>query len=270
MGFLGVCATSGVAKDQKYAWSETKQESISSMISQYIDHAVLHPTNTEDDLRAACKKAPQWGVATVCVRPCDVALAAELLKGTSVGVSTVIGFPHGANASCIKAAESRLACEQGATELDMVVNIGRVHGADWDYVEQDIRAVVETGREFGALTKVIFENALLVGDEQKIELCKICISVGAAFVKTSTGFGFHKIPDGYFVAGGATDHDLQLMRENCGDLGLKASGGIRTYDDALRVVQLGATRIGTSATEAILEGEAVHPVTAVMEEDDNS
>jgi deoxyribose-phosphate aldolase len=168
----------------------------------------------------------------------------------------VIGFPHGSHLTEIKAQEAELACRQGARELDMVVNVGKVLSGDWSYVEQDIRAVVEAARRHGAITKVIFENDFLTSDEQKVRLCQICEQVGAEFVKTSTGFGFTKRPDGSYNYHGATEHDVALMRAQCSArVQVKAAGGIRTYAQAARLRELGATRIGATATEAIAAGE---------------
>jgi deoxyribose-phosphate aldolase len=227
-----------------------------SSICQFIDHAVLHPTQTDADLVAACELGRRTQVATVCVKPYMVARAVELLGGSGVGVSTVIGFPHGSTTTELKAEEARVTCRDGAIELDMVVNIARVLEQDWDYVARDIRAVVEAGREFDALSKVIFETSLLTADEWKIRLCEISERAGAAFVKTSTGFGFVRQADGSMLAAGATEHDVELMRKHCGPrVGVKAAGGIRSYADALRFVQLGATRLGTSATQSIAEQE---------------
>lgn len=225
-------------------------------IARLIDHSLLHPMLTDAELRAGCELAKRLGVASVCIKPYAVGLAAEILAGTHVQVGTVIGFPHGSNLTEIKVAEARLACQQGATELDMVVNIGKVLSGDWEYVEEDIRAVVEVAHQNKAITKVIFENDFLAGDDLKIKLCEICRRVGAEYVKTSTGFGFVKQPGGDYNYQGATEHDLQLMREHCGPrMQVKAAGGVRTYQDAAKVRDLGVTRIGASATESIIAGE---------------
>lgn len=222
-----------------------------------IDHAVLHPTQTEHDLAAACELCARVGAFSVCVKPYLIPAAVKLLAGSRVLVSTVIAFPHGSAPPEIKAAESRWACEHGAKELDMVANIGLAQAGEWAAVEDDIRAVVEAGREFQAITKVIFETDMFTGDEVKIELCRVCERAGAAFVKTSTGFGFVKQPDGTMATRGATDHDIALMRRTCGpNVGVKASGGIRSLADARRLIVLGATRLGTSATATIVAEEA--------------
>jgi deoxyribose-phosphate aldolase len=182
--------------------------------------------------------------------------AAELLRDSRVLVSTVIGFPHGGAATEIKAAEARLACKQGARELDMVVNLGQALAGAWDYVEADIRAVVEAARERDALVKVILETGLIESDETKRELCRVSERAGAAFVKTSTGFGYVKDARGELFATGATEHDVRLMRAACGPgVGVKASGGIRTLADARKLLALGATRLGTSATAVLVAAE---------------
>jgi deoxyribose-phosphate aldolase len=225
-------------------------------ICRLIDHAVLHPTQTDADLAAACELAKRLQVATVCVKPYMVRRAVDLLRGSGVGMSTVIGFPHGSATTRLKAQEARDACRDGAAELDMVVNIARVLEQDWEYIKSDIRAVIEAGHELGAGTKVIFETAYLTRDDVKIRLCEISEAAGAAFVKTSTGFGFVRQADGNMQAAGATEHDVALMRKHCGpNVGIKAAGGIRSYADAMRFVRLGATRLGTSATETIAAGE---------------
>ncbi len=226
-------------------------------IVKLIDHAVLHPTQTDDDVRAACKLCVELGVASVCVKPSHVPLAAECLKGSQVLVSTVVGFPHGGTSTEAKVVETQVACRQGAREVDMVANIGKALSGDWAYVQQDIRAVVDAARAAGAITKVIFETGLLPNDEVKIRLCQASEAAGAAFVKTSTGFGFVKKSDGSMVSTGATEHDVQLMRATCSDkVQVKASGGMRSYEDARRMVELGATRLGTSGTKEIATGES--------------
>jgi deoxyribose-phosphate aldolase len=229
---------------------------LAESIVKRIDHAVLQPAQTDADVRTACAMCAELGVASVCVKPSHVPVALECLRGSSVLVSTVIGFPHGGTSTEAKVAETEAACRLGAREVDMVVNLGKVLSAEWDYVKRDILEVVETARRNGAITKVIFETGLLPEDDTKIRLCQICESAGAAFVKTSTGFGFVKRSDGTMVATGATEHDVRLMREHCSPaVQVKASGGIRGYDDARRFVELGATRLGTSATTEIVAGE---------------
>ena len=170
-----------------------------------------------------------------------------MLSGSGVAVGTVIGFPHGSNAPEIKAAEAELACKQGATELDMVVNVGKVIGEDWDYVLRDIKAVLDVARQHKALLKVIFENDYLTRDELKIKLCEICGQLGVDFVKTSTGFGFVKQKSGDYNYKGATEADVALMRKHSPpQVGIKAAGGVRTQAEGLRMQELGCTRLGTS------------------------
>ncbi|OHB81934.1 MAG: deoxyribose-phosphate aldolase [Planctomycetes bacterium RBG_16_64_10] len=223
-------------------------------ITRYIDHSVLKPTETDEDLRTACRFCIELQVATVCVKPYAVPRAAKLLAGSGVDVSTVIGFPHGGSATQVKVAEARAACAAGARELDMVVNLGHVLGQNWDAVAADIGAVVDAGKQDGALTKVIVETGLLPDDALKVRLCEISAHAGAAFVKTSTGFGFVKQPDGSLTITGATRHDVQLLRAHCADhIGVKASGGIRTYAEALQFIRWGATRLGTSSTQTIAQ-----------------
>jgi deoxyribose-phosphate aldolase len=205
--------------------------------------------------------AAELGVASVCVKPSMVALAAQLLAGCHAVPSTVIGFPHGGTSTAAKVRETEVAREDGAREVDMVVNLGRVLAEDWEFVAQDIRAVVQAAGE--ALTKVIFETGLLPSDALKIELCKISEQAGAAFVKTSTGFGMVKDSAGQLVATGATEHDVRLLRKHCSEqVAVKASGGIRSFADAQRMVALGATRLGTSGTLAIAAGEQGRSETA--------
>jgi len=212
-------------------------------IARMIDHSLLNPAMTDQDLEEGCYIALQYNVATVCIKPYYLKRCAGLLAGSTVKPTTVIGFPHGGHATAIKVAETEQALRDGARELDMVVNIGKVLSGDWDYVRQDIRAVVETGHAAGALVKVIFENCYLQ-DAHKIRLCELCGEVGADFVKTSTGYG----------AGGATIEDLRLMRKHAPPyVQVKAAGGIRTLDQLLEARAAGATRVGATRTADILE-----------------
>lgn len=221
-----------------------------------IDHAVLQPTQTDDDLRSACRLCIECGTASVCVKPSMVPLTAELLAGSIVVPSTVIGFPHGGTSTAAKVRETEIACREGAREVDMVVNLGKVIAGDWPYVLADIRAVREAASAAGAITKVIFECGLLPTDAMKIRLCELSQEAGVAFVKTSTGFGMVKAAAGGTQATGATEHDIKLMRAHTSSpVQVKASGGIRSFEDAQKFVALGATRLGTSGTEAIAMGE---------------
>ncbi|OZI10134.1 deoxyribose-phosphate aldolase [Siphonobacter sp. BAB-5385] len=224
-----------------------------SVLSKLIDHALLHPTLTDAELEAGCRLAIQYDVATVCIKPYAVSKAAQWLAGSRVGVCTVIGFPHGSNTMAVKVAETIQACRDGATEIDMVVNIGKVLSEDWTYVRQEIQAVQEACQQQEALLKVIFENDFLPADAYKIKLCEICTEIGVAFVKTSTGFGYVKQPDGSFQSQGATLADLQLMLDHIGpNVAVKASGGIRTLEQVRHLQAMGVQRIGTSSTSSIL------------------
>ena len=223
-------------------------------IAKMIDHSLLHPTMTDADLREGCELALKYDVASVCVKPYAVGMAAELLAGSDVLVGTVIGFPHGNSATSIKVAETTQACRDGAVEIDMVVNIGKVLGEHWNYVETEIRAVHDACKVHGAILKVIFENDFLPDDAHKIRLCAICTGVGAEFVKTSTGYGFVKGNDGKYGYEGATVRDLQLMLDHVGpNVRVKAAGGIRTLDGLLTVKNMGVSRLGASATATIME-----------------
>jgi len=229
---------------------------MSSSIAKLIDHSLLHPTLTDAQVRAGCEIAKRYGTASVCVKPDSVALAAELLAGSGVAVGTVIGFPHGSVPTAVKVFEAETACQAGATELDVVVNLGKVLSGDWDYVARDVQAVVDVAHKHNGLTKVIFENDYLPQDELKVRLCQICEAAGAEFVKTSTGFGYVKQPNGDYNYRGATEADITLMRASCGpQVQVKAAGGVRTYEDAVKMQSLGVTRIGATATEAIVAGE---------------
>ncbi|MEW6358630.1 MAG: deoxyribose-phosphate aldolase [Planctomycetota bacterium] len=221
-------------------------------IARMIDHSLLAPPLTDEELRAGCRLAKEYDVASVCIKPYAVRLAAKELKGSGVAVGTVIGFPHGSHTTAMKVAESEEAMNNGAVELDMVVNIGKVRSGEWDYVHDDIASVVMAARRCKAIVKVIFENCFL-DDEHKINLCKICTKVEAHFVKTSTGYGYIKSDSGY-AYGGATDHDLKLMRKHSGPkVQVKAAGGVRDLDRLLQVRALGVTRVGATATKAILD-----------------
>jgi deoxyribose-phosphate aldolase len=225
-----------------------------SELAKMIDHSLLHPTMTDADLKQGCAIAAKYEVASVCIKPYAVKEAVEWLRGSTVLVCTVIGFPHGNSAIGIKTAETRQACLDGATEIDMVVNIGKVLGEDWDYVSREINAIQQECAAFGAVLKVIFENDYLPDDRFKIKLCEICNDAGVAFVKTSTGYGFVKGADGKYDYQGATDHDLVLMRKHSAPgVQIKAAGGVRSLDDLLKVRALGVTRVGATATATMLE-----------------
>ncbi|MGB3617599.1 MAG: deoxyribose-phosphate aldolase [Catalinimonas sp.] len=223
-------------------------------LAKMIDHSLLHPTMTDAQLREGCELAKAYGVASVCIKPYAVPMAVEILRGSDVLVGTVIGFPHGNSTVDVKVAETVRACEDGAVEIDMVVNVGKVLGGAWDYVRDEIRAVTEACHARGAIVKVIFENDFLPDDAHKIKLCELCTEVGADYVKTSTGYGMVKGPDGHYGYQGATHADLKLMRAHSGpQVKVKAAGGVRTLDELLAVRTLGVTRVGASATVAMIE-----------------
>jgi deoxyribose-phosphate aldolase len=212
-------------------------------LAKVIDHSLLRPELTEMDVIAGCKLAARYHTATVCVKPCHVKLAKEVLKDSDVLVSTVIGFPHGSNLTVIKVVEARQAMDDGAVELDMVLNIGQLRSGKVDYVSEDIKAVCDAAHARGVKVKVILENAYLT-DEEKVTACKLCEAVGADWVKTSTGF----------APSGATLDDLRLMRANVSSkVQVKAAGGVRTLPALLDVIDAGATRCGATATAAILD-----------------
>ncbi|MBW7997143.1 MAG: deoxyribose-phosphate aldolase [Candidatus Glassbacteria bacterium] len=225
-----------------------------SDLAKAIDHSLLHPTLTDRELREGCEFARDNRLAAVSIKPYAVAMAAGILAGSGVAPGAVVGFPHGNSRISVKVHEATVAIDDGATELDAVVNIGKVLGGDWEYVADEIGALNEAAAANGALLKLIFENDYLTRDSFKIRLCEICSRVGAAFVKTSTGYGFARQPDGSYSYRGATEHDLKLMRKHSAPgVRLKAAGGVRTLDQLLKVLELGVTRVGLSATKAILD-----------------
>jgi len=222
-------------------------------LSKMIDHSLLHPTYADDFLRSECYLAKALHVASVCIKPYAIKLAAAILAGSDVKICTVVGFPHGSNSIKSKIQETELVCRDGAVEIDFVVNIGKVLSEDWKYISEEIKLINETVVSRGAISKVIFENDYYDRDDFKIELCEICNQHHVAFVKTSTGYGFVKQKDGAYAYRGATDHDIKLMRKHClPEIKVKAAGGIRTLNDLLRVKELGASRVGATATNAIL------------------
>jgi deoxyribose-phosphate aldolase len=223
-------------------------------IAGMIDHSLLHPTMTDRELEEGCALAAKYHVASVCIKPYAVKRAAELLRGSGVAVGTVVGFPHGGSTTGTKRFETAAACRDGATEIDMVINIGKALSGDWDYVEQDILAVCDEAHAHGAIVKVIFENDYMPDDAIKVRLCEASERAGADFVKTSTGYGFVKGADGRYGYRGATEHDLRLMRASCPDrVQVKAAGGVRDLDGLIRVRELGGTRCGATATAAMLD-----------------
>jgi deoxyribose-phosphate aldolase len=222
-------------------------------IAKMIDHSLLHPTMTDEDLEKGVQQAIYYKTASVCIKPYAVPQCAAWLKGTGVLVCTVIGFPHGSHTTVIKVAETTLACEQGCDEIDMVVNIGKVLSGDWTYVADEIRAINDECLKHGAILKVIFENDYLK-DEHKIRLCQICSEIPVAFVKTSTGYGYVKGDDGKFSTKGATLEDVALMLKHVAPgVQVKAAGGVRSLEELIKMKELGVTRIGATATAVIVE-----------------
>lgn len=208
-----------------------------------IDHSLLGPTLTDAELETGCRLAADYRVASVCIKPHAVAIARRVLEGSGVAVGTTIGFPHGGHLTSAKLFESDRAIDDGATELDMVVNLGWVVGGDWRAVKKEVGAIVKLAHDRGAIVKVIFENCYL-DDPQKIHLSEICGAVGADFIKTSTGYG----------TGGATLHDLRLMRNSAPpSVRLKAAGGVRTLEAIAQVIGVGCERIGLSKTRDLLD-----------------
>ncbi len=215
-------------------------------LAKYIDHTLLKPDSTQAKIKQTCDEAKRYNFASVCVNPSYIEFVAKQLEGTAVNPCVVVGFPLGATTPAVKAFETNEVIEKGAKEVDMVINIGAVKSGGWDLVEEDIRAVVRAahGR---ALVKVILETCLLT-DEEKVKACKLCQAAGADFVKTSTGFS----------TGGATVEDVRLMRAAVGEkMGVKASGAVRDYETAKRMIEAGATRLGTSSGVAIVTGGPV-------------
>ncbi|MBI9049848.1 MAG: deoxyribose-phosphate aldolase [Anaerolineaceae bacterium] len=212
-------------------------------LAKVIDHSLLKPQLTEEEVIEGCKLAIEYHTATVCVKPCHVKLAADLLKGSDVILSTVIGFPHGSNKTSTKVAEAELAMDEGALELDMVMNIGQLRSGKYDEVEVDIKAICDAAHKRNAKVKVILENAYLT-DDQKVKACQLCEKAGADWVKTSTGF----------APSGTTIEDLTLMRKTVSEhVQVKAAHGVRTLDAILAVIDAGCTRCGATATKVIMD-----------------
>jgi deoxyribose-phosphate aldolase len=230
-------------------------EAISKLqIAKMIDHSLLHPTMDDQELREGIELAKKYNVASVCIKPYAVKMAAEMLQGSDVMVCTVIGFPHGNSRVDVKVYETERAIDDGAVEIDMVVNTGKVLSEDWDYVSIEIGSIVAVTKKHGAALKVIFENDFLPEEKHKIRLCEICSELEVEFVKTSSGYGFVKQSDGTYAYRGATHDDLVLMRKHSDPrVQVKAAGGVRTLEDTLKVRELGVTRIGATATEAIIQ-----------------
>jgi deoxyribose-phosphate aldolase len=225
-------------------------------LAKMIDHSLLHPTMTDEQVRSGCVISRKYGVASACVKPYSVPMAAEIFAGSDVLVCAVAGFPHGNNHTSIKIAEAELSIKEGAKEIDVVVNNGKVLGGAWKEVHAELKAVNDAVVSGGAILKVIFENDYLKNEHIE-RLCEICSDLRIAFVKTSSGYGFVKLASGDYNYKGATEEHLKLMRAKCPpSVQIKAAGGVRSLDDMLKVRSWGVTRIGATATEAIL-GEAI-------------
>ena len=225
-------------------------------IAKMLDHSTLQPFLTEEDIRKGCQLALKYDCASVCARPCDVPILAEMLKGSEVKVCTVIGFPHGSHETAIKVAEAKLALEEGCQELDMVLNIGKMIHGDYDYVKAEIKQIADLAHENGAIVKVILETCYLT-DEQKKTACRLSEEAGADFVKTSTGYG----------SNGCTIDDLKLMRAAVSEnVRVKGSGGIRDLDTVLSARAVGASRCGVSATAKIMEEAEVRYAAGTLKE----
>jgi deoxyribose-phosphate aldolase len=226
-----------------------EQDSFDPALARMIDHTLLKPDATQQEIEKLCAEAKHYRFASVCINPSYVKMCASLLRDTDVKVCTVIGFPLGATSSAAKAFETDRAIKDGAREVDMVINVGMLKSGEYEYIKEDILSVVSTAHSFGVLTKVIIETGLLT-DEEKVKACMLAKQAGADFVKTSTGF----------VKGGATAGDIALMRKVVGpELGVKASGGVRSQEDALALIASGADRIGASASVKIVTGEKTTP-----------
>lgn len=224
-----------------------------SQIAKMIDHSLLHPTMTDNDILSGLEIAKKYKVATACVKPYLVPMAKKELEGSGVLVCPVIGFPHGNSMTVIKVLEAEAAAQAGGKEIDMVINIGKVLGGDWEYVTEEIRLINKAVQRQGAILKVIFENDYLQ-EAHIVRLCEICSDLDVAFVKTSTGYGFIKQPNDFYSYDGATVPHMKLMRKHSKpSVQVKGAGCIRTLDDLLHVMSLGVTRIGATATVNILE-----------------
>ncbi len=223
-------------------------------LAKMIDHSILHPTLTNEDLVKGCEIAKKYDVASVCVKPYAVKGAVELLKGSNVLVGCVIGFPAGNSTIEVKVFETKTACLDGAQEIDMVINIGKALQGDWEYIEKEIKAVTDTCHKYDAIVKVIFETDFVTESNAIIKLCEICTKVHADYVKTSTGFGFVKDSDGKSSYVGETISNLELMKKSSGpNVKVKAAGGVRTLDALIEVKNAGCSRCGATATKEIME-----------------
>lgn len=223
-------------------------------LAKMIDHSILHPTLTDADLERECAVAKKYNVASVCVKPYAVKQAAAHLVGSDVLVGSVIGFPAGNSSIEVKTFEAERACQDGAVEIDMVINIGKALQGDWDYVTQEIKAVTDASHALGAIVKVIFETDFVTKEADIIKLCEICTQVGADYVKTSSGFGFVKDANGNYNYKGATIPVLELMKKSVGpNVKVKAAGGVRSLDALIAVQEAGCSRSGATATSKMID-----------------
>ena len=223
-------------------------------LAKMIDHTILHPTATDEDLKKECDVAKKYNVASMCVKPYMVPDTVRHLAGTDVAVGCVVGFPAGNSVTEVKVFEAERACQDGAQEVDMVINVAKALQGEWDYVQHEIKSIADVCHQHDALLKVIFETDYITKEADLVKLCKICTEAGADYVKTSTGFGFVKGEDGKYSYVGATIPNLKLMKESIGpNVKVKASGGVRTLDALLAVKEAGCARCGATATVTILE-----------------
>jgi deoxyribose-phosphate aldolase len=234
-------------------WRHIMKEITLTDIAKMIDHSLLHPTMTDEQIIEGCNVAKKYDVATVCIKPYAIETAVDILNNSDVKVCTVVSFPHGNSTINMKLKETEDVMSRGAVEVDMVVNIGKVLSGRWDYVSEEIKEINNLVLANGGILKVIFENDYLE-DSHIIRLCEICSEHSVAFVKTSTGYGFVRQENGMYSYKGATDHHLRLMRKHSVEgVQIKGAGCLRTLDDLLRVMEIGVTRIGATATESIIE-----------------
>lgn len=223
-------------------------------LAKMIDHSILHPTMTDEDLKRECEVARKYNVASVCVKPYMVKTAVELLQGSDVLTGCVIGFPAGNSCISTKVFEAENACKDGAVEIDMVINIAKALQGEWTYITEEISSVTNACHQLGAIVKVIFETDYVTKEADIVKLCQICTEVGADYVKTSSGFGFVKQPNGDYNYQGATIPVLELMKKSIGPkVKVKAAGGVRTLDQLLAVQAAGCARSGATATTAMME-----------------
>lgn len=223
-------------------------------IAQMIDHSLLHPSLTDRELEEECKVAAEYHAASVCVKPYHTKRAYELLAGTGVKVCAVIAFPHGNSSIDVKLCEAEQVIRDGAVEVDMVVNLGKLMSRDWEYIENEIREINRVTIAGNAILKVIFENDLIPDDDIKITLCRICSKYRVAYVKTSTGYSYVKGADGKYSYKGATEHDLKLMRAySSPEVQVKAAGSVGNLDAILAARRIGVTRVGTKGIKQIVE-----------------